>query len=802
MANKKDYRAADESGVPVPSRLQIIELLTEAGQPVTFGVICENFEVSGKAAKQALSGRLERLQNQAVVIVDRKGRYALPDKMGAFVGRVIGHANGFGFVRPDQGGEDLYLHHRQMRKALHGDHVVAKLKSIDSRGRKEGVIVEVIVDLNREIVGHFHLEDGVGFVEPDDSRFGRDIAIPTEHFGSAQNGDIVVVKIIHHPVQHQHAVGRVCHIMGSELAPGMETDIAIRKHEIPFEWPEEVEKQLERDIAKLTSASMEKGREDIRDLPLVTIDGEDARDYDDAVYCSPNRNGWRLLVAIADVSHYVKVDSSLDLEAYRRGNSVYFPNRVVPMLPELLSNGICSLNPGEDRCCMVCDMQVSKSGKVTDYRFYPGLMHSRARLTYNIVGEIVDQQDSVLRQQWSGVVAELDDLYKLYLAFSRQRQKRGTINFEFAEPFIHFDENQRIDRVTVRERNVAHRLIEECMLAANVCAGEFIQQNFGEGGIYRNHNGPDQDALEDLRAFLKSIGFHLDGGNDPQAVDYARLLSEAQKRPQISGVVQTVLLRSLSQAVYSPDQLGHFALAYPVYTHFTSPIRRYPDLVVHRLLRNAINHKSHSVAPGKTPVAAVGEQCSYTERRAEDATRDVVGWLKAEFMQDKIGQSFEGVISGVKEFGVFVQLDEIFVDGLVHVTGLGSDYYRYDPVNFQLVGDRSGRRFRLGDRIHIVVSKVDLDMARIDFELAKNQTEQYSENEGGHLKQTRSPKRAAEDSKRRNKQKSESTRQKDKKSKKGKKKKKAVKTSDEAKSSQSKSKKKPAKRGKKVRIKK
>lgn len=719
LQRSSGYRAADESGIPVPSRLMLIEFLTEIGEPVTFQAICRHFQIREKEAKQSLNGRLERLQNQGVVIVDRRKRFALPDKMGAFVGRVIGHANGFGFVRPDKGGDDLYLHHKQMRKVLHGDRVVAKLKSVDSRGRSEGVIVEVIVDLEREIVGHFHFESGVGFVEPDDSRFARDIAIPSDQTNDAQNGDIVVVKLLRHPVQHQHAVGKISHIMGNELAPGMEIDIAIRKHEIPWEWPAEVDQQLDKDRTKFQSAKLDKNRKDVRNLPLVTIDGEDARDFDDAVYCKPNAKGWRLVVAIADVSHYVKVGSPMDQEAYRRGNSVYFPNRVIPMLPEMLSNGICSLNPEEDRCCMVCDMQLDNKGKVINYSFYPGLMHSKARLTYTLVAGIVDHKDEKLRDKWRHVISELDDLYSLYQVMNKQRDSRGTINFSFPEPFIHFDEQQRIDQITVRDRNVAHRMIEECMLAANVCAGELIQEAFGEFGIYRNHAGPDQDKLKDLHAFLQSIGLYLKGDDAPDAGNYAELLEQAANRPEIFGMVQTVLLRSLSQAQYSPELLGHFALSFPVYTHFTSPIRRYPDLVVHRLIRNHLDKKrKKKVAPYDASAAEVGENCSFTERRAEDATRDVVSWLKAEFMQDKIGEEFSGVISGVKEFGIFVTLDHIFVDGLVHVTGLGKDYFHFDPQSFQLVGERNGRRFRLGDRVTIIVAKVDLDLARIDFDLA------------------------------------------------------------------------------------
>ena len=727
------FRPADASGIPVPSRLLLLEFLGECKGPVTLGQVCERFDLRAKAAGKAVAARLERMGGQGIVLNDRKGRYALPQKMDIKPGRVSGHANGYGFVIPDDGSGDLFLHHRQMRRVLHGDRVLVRLKRIDERGRKEGVVVEVIVDPEREIVGHFHIESRVGFVEPDDSRYARDITIPGERQGGAEDGDIVVARVIQHPVEHRHAVGEIVEVMGKQLEAGMETQIAIRKHGIPARWPAEVEAQLREMQGQLQSVKPQQGRQgrhDLRSLPLVTIDGEDARDFDDAVYCEPLNDGtgegggWRLVVAIADVSHYVRPGTALDREALKRGNSVYFPNRVVPMLPEQLSNGICSLNPGEDRYCMVCDIAFSAAGKIRRHRFYPGIMHSKARLTYTIVSDIVSGKNAAARKKWQAVAPQLDNLYALTGLLLEQRRRRGTIDFEFPEAQIEFDDNQKIRSISVRPRNHAHRLIEECMLAANVCAARQLQQSpgpgSGGGGIYRNHLGPDGESLVELRRFLSGMGLKIGGGEQPTAADYARLVEAVSAKADIAPLVQTLLLRSLSQAVYGADPAGHFALAYPAYTHFTSPIRRYSDLVVHRRIRELGGGKlvtDETNQTGPSGLQKIAEQCSFTERRADDASRDVIAWLKAEFMQDKVGEQFDGVISGVKEFGVFVQLDDIFIDGLVHVTGLGDDYYHFDPLRFQLTGQRSARRFRLGDRLRIVVARVSLDDAKIDFEL-------------------------------------------------------------------------------------
>ena len=655
------------------------------------------------------------------------------DKKGEVVGTVIGHANGFGFVRPDEGGGNLYLHNRQMRKLLHGDRVRAR--RINYQGREEASIVEVLQKTGREIVGHFFKEDGIGFFEPDDSRFARDITVAREKFNGADDGDIVVVRITRHPIEHHHAVGEVIEVVGKDLTPGMETEIAIRKHEIPHVWSEETTMEMAALGDSLKTAEHVSGRVDLRSLPLVTIDGKDARDFDDAVYCESTNQGWRLIVAIADVSHYVRADSALDKEAYLRGASVYFPNRVIPMLPEALSNGICSLNPGEDRFCMVCDMNVSPCGEITDYRFYPATMQSRARLTYGIVNAIVSDKDQTRREQWKEIVPHLDRLYSLYLAL---RSRRESIDFGIPEPFIEFDDKKRISRITARPRNDAHRLIEECMLAANVSAARYLQLHYQNDSVYRNHDGPDIEGLADLKRFLGGLGLTLGGGDDPQARDYAILVEGIAERNDIAGVVQSVLLRSLGQAVYSTEQSGHFALSFPVYTHFTSPIRRYADLVVHRRIKQALSGPgTEIVAPDGVSFDRIGEQCSFTERRADSASYDVIAWLKAEFMLDRVGEQFDGTISGVREFGIFVQLDQIFVDGLVHVSALGNDYYHFDPVRIQLESEHGGQRFRLGDKVRIRIVRVDMDQAKIDFELVSVHNSEFKAGKSGKARRSR-----------------------------------------------------------------
>ncbi|WP_192980184.1 ribonuclease R [Pseudomonas sp. EggHat1] len=740
-------REAEKYDNPIPSRELILSHLAERGAPASREQLVEEFGLHTEDQLEALRRRLRAMERDGQLIYTRRGTYAPVDKLDLICGRISGHRDGFGFLVPDDGSDDLFLSPAQMRLVFDRDRALVRVAGFDRRGRREGGIVEVIERAHESIVGRYYEENGIGFVVADNPKIQQEVLVTPGRTAGARIGQFVEIKITHWPTQRFQPQGDIVEVIGNYMAPGMEIDVALRSYDIPHVWPEAVVKEARKLKPEVDEKDKEK-RVDLRHLPFVTIDGEDARDFDDAVYCEKNSSrwklfsgGWKLYVAIADVSHYVRVGSALDAEAVERGNSVYFPERVVPMLPEELSNGLCSLNPHVDRLAMVCEMTMSKSGQMVDYKFYEAVIHSHARLTYNKVSLMLEDPKSSegksLRSEYKEVLPHLNQLYALYQVLVAARHERGAIDFETQETRIVFGTDRKIDEIRPTQRNDAHKLIEECMLAANVATARFMQDH-EVPSLYRVHDGPPPERLEKLKAFLGELGLSLQRGKSkdgPSPKDYQRLLESIRERPDYH-LIQTVMLRSLSQAVYSAQNEGHFGLNYEAYTHFTSPIRRYPDLLVHRAIRSVIRSKrdtKHVERAGaaimpkariypydEATLEKLGEQCSMTERRADEATRDVVNWLKCEFMQDRVGETFAGVITAVTGFGIFVELRDIYVDGLVHVTALPADYYHFDPVHHRLSGERSGRSFRLGDSVEVKVMRVDLDERKIDFELSQD----------------------------------------------------------------------------------
>jgi ribonuclease R len=692
---------------PLPSREWILTVLEREGVPVPQPRLETLLDIA-PAEQEAFDRRLNAMERAGQVMRNRRGAICLAAKLDLIRGRVQGHPDGYGFLIPDDGSPDLFLNPSEMSRVLHGDRALVRESGVDRRGRREGSIVEVLERAHRRVVGRLHEEHGIALLVPEDKRISQDILVPREALAGAQAGQVAVVEIIQQPDHHIKPVGRVVEVLGGYADPGMEVEIALRKHDLPYEFSVAVRSAAD----KLPNAVRKQdlgGRRDLRELPLVTIDGETARDFDDAVFCRPEGKGFRLWVAIADVSHYVAHGGALDLDARERGNSVYFPRRVIPMLPEELSNGLCSLNPGVDRLCMACEMSIGPRGEIKQYEFYPAVMHSHARLTYTAVAAALGDDPGAVAPD---LLPHLRELYKLFHVLVKARKQRGAIDFETVETRMDFDEQGKIRRIVPVERNDAHRLIEECMLAANVCASDILQAH-EHPALYRIHEGPTPEKLSDLREFLREFGLHLGGGDEPHAKDYARLLEQTRGRPDYQ-LLQTVLLRSLQQAVYSPENVGHFGLAYEAYTHFTSPIRRYPDLLVHRAIKAVLENQSYQ--PGNW--SELGVHCSQTERRADEATRDVEAWLKCYYMRERINETFSATISGVAGFGIFVALDEVYVEGMVHVSELGNDYYHFDASRHQLMGERTRRRFRLGDRVQVRLVRADLETTRLDFVLA------------------------------------------------------------------------------------
>ncbi len=714
-------REAEKYDNPIPSRELILQFIDHAGKPLGREEIAEAFSLESEDQLEALRRRLRAMERDGQLLFNRGKKYCLVNNEDLIAGRIIGHADGFGFIKPDDGSDDLFLSPREMNPLLHNDRALVRVAGVDKKGRREGAVVEILQRNTHQVVGRLYKDDGFTYVVPDNKNIAQTILIKKDGIGNAKQGQIVVAEITEQPTKLRQPIGRIIDVMGEHMAPGMEIEMAIRSYELPNQWPDallEEIKPLQKEVPE--AAKLE--RVDLRAIPLVTIDGEDARDFDDAVYCHKTPKGWKLLVAIADVSHYVQINSELDKEAQKRSTSVYFPEQVIPMLPEILSNGLCSLNPQVDRLCMVCELFIDQQGQVVRSRFFDAVMSSHARLTYNEVAAMLVDGDQALADKYKDLMPHLQELYSLFKVMRVSREQRGAMDFDSQETRIVFGSERKIEKIVPVVRNDAHKLIEEFMITANMAAARFLNGK-KMPKLLRIHDGPSADKLLNLKTFLGEVGLSLGGGAKPTPLDYMHLMESIKGRPD-AHLIQTVLLRSMSQAVYSPELKGHFGLALEAYAHFTSPIRRYPDLLVHRAIRHCLQGKSvESFFYGVPDMVVLGEQCSANERRADDATRDVVSWLKCEYMMDKVGEEFSGIISAVTSFGFFVELAEIYVEGLVHISNLAQDYFHFDPISHQLKGERTGINYRLGDSVNVRIARVDLDEKKIDFNLAEIQAE-------------------------------------------------------------------------------
>lgn len=732
-------REAENYANPIPSREYIIQLLEQIGEPIGHLPLCEQMKLTSEEQIEALRRRLIAMSRDGQIISNRRGLFGLPAHMDLIKGRIQGNKDGYGFFIPEDGSGDMFLGTREMEKLFDGDEVLARHSGFDNRGRREGMVVEILKRRFEQIVGRYYREDGFGILVPDSKRVSHEIMIPDQHAGSAEDGQFVVAEITEYPSRRRKAIAKIVEVLGDSTTPGLEIEVAVRSHDIPHVWPSAVEKETYRFTEEVGESDLQ-GRADLRDIPFVTIDGEDAKDFDDAVYARRHKQGgWTLFVAIADVSHYVTIGSALDEEAINRATSVYFPGHVIPMLPEKLSNGLCSLKPKVDRLTMVCEMEIAVNGEMTDYSFYEAVIHSHARMTYNEVSDIIEPAESdaqksiqaTIKKRHESLIGDFENLYSLFHALRAVRDSGGAMDFDTTETRIVFGEDRKIREIVPVYRNDAHRLIEECMLCANVAAARLLEDS-KLPALYRVHEGPNPAKLDNLRMFLKELDLHLPGGDKPEPGDYQYVLKQMAGRPDRS-LLQTMLIRSLMQAVYSPENLGHFGLGYDAYAHFTSPIRRYPDLLVHRAIRYLVRNKPGphvKKQPGAADLAKkaiypfdlkqmveLGEICSTSERRADAASYSVIDALKCEYMQDRVGDEFIGTVTSVTSFGLFVELNEIYVEGLVHISELSNDYYHFDPVHHSLSGERSQKTYRLGDSVEVKVVRVDLDEKKIDLQM-------------------------------------------------------------------------------------
>ena len=743
MPKNKDPFAERESKKylkPIPSREFILSHLGNTGSQITFELLAEELKIKGAEETEALRRRLIAMSRDGQIIGNRKGVYRLPDPRELQKGVVQVTKDGVGYFIPEDGGDDLLLSLREMRSLFDGDKVLVRANGTTTKGRKEGAVVEIIHRRYSEIVGRFYKEKSFGSVIAENKRINHELLIPENSYGKARDGDFVVAKIVEYPDRRRKAIGQVKEVLGDRSVPGLEIDLAIRTFDLPHVWPEAATEEADSFPKEVTREESE-SRFDLRDIPFVTIDGEDAKDFDDAVFARQHEEGnWTLYVAIADVSHYVGVGSPIDKEAVSRGTSVYFPGHVVPMLPEQLSNGLCSLREHVDRLSLVCEMGISKRGEITSYCFYEAVIHSHARMTYTDVSDILakpkdDNQKNAnkrLRQKYSKLISHIECLHSLFLVRKSKRTEEGAMDFESTETRVVFDEDKKLKEILPVLRNDAHKIIEECMLCANVSAALLLEK-FKIPALYRIHDGPNPEKLDSVKKYLGSLGLGLGGGENPNTRDYSKLLYKIRARED-NRLLHTMLIRSMMQAVYQLKNVGHFGLGFPAYTHFTSPIRRYPDLLVHRAIKYLIHNKTgdHLKSKNKTRVPRekiypyteaqiheFGIACSNFERRADAASYSVLDWLKCEYMEDKVGDVFEGIITSVTSFGLFVELEDIFIEGLVHVTDLNNDYYHYDPHRFSLKGEKTKKIYSLGDKIEVRVARVDVRERKIDLQISR-----------------------------------------------------------------------------------
>lgn len=700
---------------PIPSREFILEHIEKRKSPAYFEELVEELRLTDDDTIFALKKRLRAMERDGQLIYTKNRRYGLVDNMDLVKGTVLGHREGFGFLKLEQGGPDWFIPNFEMQRLLHGDIVLATAQSVNSKDKIEARVVRVLEPRSEPIVGRYYKDFALGVVVPDDPRITQDIVIPDGEQGEARHGQVVLVEITQRPSKRVNGIGKVTEVLGEHMAPGMEIEIAIRNHQIPHVFSDAVLKQVAK-YGEEVPAEAKQGRVDLTQLGLITIDGEDARDFDDAVYAEAKDNGgWRLWVAIADVSAYVLPYTVLDNTAIERGNSVYFPDHVVPMLPEALSNGLCSLNPHTDRLCLVADMHISASGKLDSYQFYEAVMHSSARLTYNKVHKIL-QGDPELRQQYAANLTNIETLNSLYKKLAKVRGQRGAIEFETVETRFVFNSHRKIEQIVPVHRVESHKIIEECMIMANVAAARFIEKHEAHT-LFRVHERPDADRFDNFRRFLAELGIDANLSAEPTPLELTQTLEKIGDRPDRE-LIETTMLRSMKQAVYQGDNQGHFGLALEAYAHFTSPIRRYPDLVLHRGIKAILAKQGQKVTGARgyseAEITPLGEQCSMTERRADDATREVADWLKCEYMQDHLGAEFDGVVATVTSFGLFVRLTELYIEGLVHVTSLQNDYYHFDAERHTLSGEHGKVTYRMGDLLKVKVAAVNLESRKID----------------------------------------------------------------------------------------